>query len=497
MNHSTKLKSILSISLLFGVLSLSAQYYIEAPDNLPPFAATHQSMDVQSADLDGDGDLDLVLANEFQGNTLMFNSGDAVFFYDFGKNMPQENHDSEDVAAADFNMDGSIDLIFCSEDDVTLGEVNVHEYYMNDGIGFFTENTDFQFTDSKANAVVAVHINGDLFPDVAFGNDGQNFLYINNGDGTFTDETSTRLPSIDDTTQDLNFQDVDNDGDLDLFVGNEDGNRLLINNGEGVFVDESTDRLPQGLNIETRKVSFGDVNGDDSADIFLSNVQFIPGKVRQNRLFLNDGNGYFSDVTASNLPEDDDDTLDAIFEDVDDDEDLDLVIANVNLQTTSPQKFYFNDGEGVFYDATDDVLEQDYFGDALGVIAADLNGNGMNDLYFCERNMGTPTMDYLFLKVFVDPVFSTNEVFEEEAVTVFPNPVTNNFSLEIEELPDEEIHFQLVDSLGKLIFPLVPKSQNEKGFQFSLKDLNLAEGIYFIRLQVANQHLLKKIVFKK
>ena len=84
-----------------------------------------------------------------------------------------------------------------------------------------------------------------------------------------------------------------------FLLENEDGNKLLINDGNGVFSDESSIRLPQGLNIETRKVAFGDVDGDEDLDAFLSNVMFIPGKDRQNRLFINDGNGNFSDSTAN------------------------------------------------------------------------------------------------------------------------------------------------------------------------------------------------------
>jgi len=69
--------------------------------------------------------------------------------------------------------------------------------------------------------------------------------------------------------------------------------------------------------------------GDDDLDAFLSNVEFIPGKDRQNRLLVNDGHGNFTDQTSVQLPIDNDLTIDAVFEDVDLDGDLDLIIANV------------------------------------------------------------------------------------------------------------------------------------------------------------------------
>ena len=225
---------ILFVTILFFFFSFSAegQIYENTPQNLPTNGTTGQSMDVQTADIDGDGDLDIILANEFQANTILLNDGNAVFSNGSFGNLPPAVHDSEDVAIADYDQDGDLDLIFCSEDDF------VHEYYLNDGTGSFSAHPTFQFANSKANAVITADINGDDYPDVFFGNDGQNFLYLNNGDGTFNNVTNDQLPFINDTTQDLNLEDVDNDGDLDLFAGNENGNKLLINIGDGFFEDD-------------------------------------------------------------------------------------------------------------------------------------------------------------------------------------------------------------------------------------------------------------------
>ncbi len=380
------------IKFLFSLLLLpslvSAQLYSDASANLPNNGARGPSMDVRAADLDKDGDLDLVFAREFQANVILFNNGAGVFTNATAGRLPQPVHDSEDVAIADFDNDGDLDLIFCSEDDVRLGRTNVHEYYLNDGTGRFTA-APFVFPDSEANAVIAADLTGDGAPEVLLGNNGQNFIFINNGSGTFANETATRLPAINDVTQDLLLADFDNDGALDLFTGNENGNRLLLNNGAAIFSDESGARLPTGLNLETRKVAVGDVDGDRDLDIFLSNVAFIAGKNRQNRLFINDGRGFFKDSTTTHLPPDNEDTLDGIFEDVDLDGDLDLVIANVNLNVTGRLKIYLNNSRGRFADGATSILPQNYFINALGVIAADLNGDNARDLYFCDRSNGS------------------------------------------------------------------------------------------------------------
>ena len=96
-----------------------------------------------------------------------------------------------------------------------------------------------------------------------------------------------------------------------------------------LFMDASANLPENGARGQSMDVRAADIDGDNDLDVFLSNVAFIPGKNRQNRLFSNDGDGVFSDVTPTHLPADSDHTIDAIFEDVDLDEDLDLIVCNV------------------------------------------------------------------------------------------------------------------------------------------------------------------------
>jgi hypothetical protein len=470
---------------------LFGQLYTNASDNLPANGASGQSMDVRAADLDKDGDLDIVLANEFQGNTILINDGNATFTNATSGNLPQRIQDSEDVAIADFNMDGHLDLVFCSEDDVDLGESNVHEYYLGDGTGQFS-TAPTQLPDSKSNAAITAFINNDTFPDLIFGNDGQNFVLINDGNGQFSNETSSRLPNINDTTQDLMFFDVDNDGDDDLMVGNENGNKLLINDGQGVFSDESTDRLPPSFNLETRKIAFGDIDGDEDEDIFLANVAFIPGKNPQNRLWKNDGNGYFTDVTSSQLPFDADFSIDAIFVDINFDSDLDLIIGNVFNNT--PIRVYANDGTGSFQDSTLQTFGTNYIRDALGVIAADLNGDQSLDLYICDRNTGTGNKDLLLLNNQEVVSSITSESIWDEATLLYPNPGKDYFQIDLPKEVGEVKSLQIVDAQGKVLKQL--KYQlNNRSIVFKIAD-HRAKGIYFVQIHSSKGLINKKLILE-
>lgn len=471
------------VVLLYLPFTNFAQLYENASNNLPDNGAKGSSMDVRAADLDSDGDLDIVLANEAQPNTILLNDGLGVFVNVSSTSLPQEGHDSEDVTIADFNGDTYLDLVFCSEDDINFGATDVHEYYLGNEAGNF-DNTTQELIDSEANAVISADIDGDGSIDLLFGNAGNNNLLLNNGSGQF-ELDSERLPQVFRTTQDLGLADLDNDGDLDLFEANEDGNLLHINDGNGFFSDETDSRLPQGLNIESRKVSFGDIDGDDDLDIFLSNVEFIPGKNRQNRLFINDGEGVFTDVTSTQLPSDFDLSLDAIFEDIDFDDDLDIIISNI---FGGHIKVYQNDGSGVFSDATLDVFGDLYFRDALGVISEDFTGDGLNDLYICDRN--NPNGNYKDLLLIRNPISKVEDELTNNII-ISPNPAKDIINL---SFPDKIPYKILVSDSSGQVFQSLATDSNSK---FKLDLELLPRGSYLIIAQFENEeNLVRKVILE-
>ncbi|MCB9279644.1 MAG: VCBS repeat-containing protein [Lewinellaceae bacterium] len=345
-------------------------------ENLPVRSLQGRSMDAQPLDADGDGDLDLAVANEWGYNILLINDGKGKFTDESDKRLPLGRHDSEDIAAADFDGDGDADLIFVSEDD------QVNEYFENDGKGFFRDVSFKIPITGTSNAVVATDLNGDGRPDLLIGNAGQNFCLINDGKGNWKDETAERLPRSAKTTQDLELGDVDGDGDPDLVVANEDDSEIWINNGQGRFTDETAQRLPvKSGEWETREARLADVDGDRDLDLFLANVNFRGQKDSQNRLFLNNGKGQFTDVTQTHLPQEKRHTVDGKFQDLDGDGDLDLITGN---GFGNFYEVYLNDGKGRFRNATQEYIPAATRGDGIDIEVADFNGDGIKDLYLCN-----------------------------------------------------------------------------------------------------------------
>lgn len=357
--------------------------------HLPTGVLDGLSMDAGVADVDGDGDLDIVVANEFRPNILLLNDGTGRFT-DGSGNLPAAEHDSEDVGIDDFDGDGDLDIVVVSEDD------QINEFYLGDGTGRFTDEGQRIPVGGTTNGVLVADLNGDGAPDILMANNGQDALLINDGSGGFVDETAERLPSIDDVTQDHELGDVDGDGDLDIVVANEGRNRLFINDGSGRFTDESEDRVPlRGTPEETREADLGDIDGDGDLDLLFANVSaFVANADPRNRLLVNDGQGVFSDETEERLPADRDSSFDGDFRDLDGDGDLDIVTGNSDVDLSrrriapAPFRAFRNDGTGRFEEVTQLVFGPGIDGTGFDLEFGDFDGDGLEDVYLASRGTG-------------------------------------------------------------------------------------------------------------
>lgn len=339
------------------------------------------SMDARPADVDGDGDLDVVLAVEFRVNILLLNQGDGRFV-DARARLPQTQRDSEDVVIHDFDGDDDLDLFFASEDD------QANELFLNEG-GTFIDASDRISVTGVSNAAV---LDTSTEPaTLLLGNAGQNAaIQWSAAVGRFVDVTDEVLPTRIDQTQDLELADVDDDGDLDLAVGNEDASVILLREGRRF---EQVIALP--ADSETREIDVFDADGDGDLDVALGNIRFVRRRPRANRLLLQTAPLVFEDRSdetnetgAPRLAADDDDTFDIDAIDIDVDGDVDLVTANLDslsgTPANAPYRVYLNDGRGFFTEAPD-VLPETAVGNGFDIEAADFDGDGKADLYLASR----------------------------------------------------------------------------------------------------------------
>ena len=205
--------------------------------------------------------------------------------------------------------------------------------------------------------------------------------------------------------------DINNDGLLDIFLcGNLVGNKLYLNKGNFQFEDITERAGVASPGVWSTGVSFVDINGDGWLDIYVCKSGKPEGENRYNELFVNNGDGTFSEQAKAYGLADVGLSTHAVFFDYDLDGDLDCYLLNNSLrpvggydlikdQRNIPDpdggnKLYRNDG-GRFVDVSQEAgIYTSAIGFGLGVTIGDVNGDGWPDIYvsndFFER-------DYLYV----------------------------------------------------------------------------------------------------
>jgi hypothetical protein len=389
--HLPVLVAVLIVGATFPISAVEprvgqgATVYRDVTDTHVPAAPDLHALDAIFVDVDGDGDLDVVLAVENGENRLYLNDGEGRLAWKRGA-LGTAEYDTEHVLSADFNADGYPDLIFVAEDDKS------HQFFLGGRGGEFAEVTDRLPALSEGNGLAVGDVNGDGFPDIVIGNSGsesgQNFLWLNDPErpGHFTDATATHLPAVDDDTQDIVLVDLDGDDDLDMLVANETPpSRLLLNDGEGRFSDAS-ERLDLVAPFETRQMHVFDANGDGSLDILMLNLTSNNqgwDKDPQVRLLINDGQGRFIDETVDRVPLNTFSTWGGTIVDFNHDAAPDIIVGPIQVPGFVPLQVraYANDGSGRFSDVTPAVIPEETIGRSWGMAVGDLDSDGVDDIF--------------------------------------------------------------------------------------------------------------------
>ena len=331
------------------------------------------------ADVDNDGDADLYVTN-FGPNRLYLNRGDGTFAEASRQARVDDSGWGTAAAFADYDGDGDVDLFVANYLDFTLAK---HK----------------RCGDAARKLISYCH--PDAYAGVA------NVLYRNDGGGVFTDVTrQAGLWTLEGKGLGAVWTDYDEDGDPDLFVANDSvRNFLYRNEGNGTFTDVTllagTGYSEEGRPQAGMGVDAADADGDGRLDLFVTNLSN-----ETNELYRNNGDGTFTIATnaaglgaPSLLPV----GWGASFFDADNDADLDLVVTNGHVMDdieaysdslTYREKdlLFVNDGSGRFVDRGAEAgppFQELEVGRGLAVL--DFDGDGRLDLAL-TRNGGKPRL---------------------------------------------------------------------------------------------------------
>jgi hypothetical protein len=330
-------------------------------------------------DFDKDGWDDITVSSE-EGEPVKFYNNTNGYFSQIDFGIEDELFETKTVQWIDFDNDNDYDLFITSNSDSNvlfenLGNMVFDNITISSGLNL-NNNSNFgsSWGDYDKDGLLDVFIcsRGDL------GDDIQNYLYHNNGDGTFT--IVNDLVGIDNNHHFSfcsAFFDYNNDGWQDLYIANDKldtQNFLYKNNGDGTFT-EVGEETGTNLSMDAMSTTIGDYNNDTWLDIYITNT------VAGNIFLKNNGDGTFSNIAENNGTLFESAAWGAVFLDAENDTDLDLYVSGALDGTTSflPSAFYENDGIGNYTIPSSAGFENDTaqsFSNAIG----DINNDGYPDI---------------------------------------------------------------------------------------------------------------------
>lgn len=304
-------------------------------------------------DLDGDGDLDLLLGGLEGGPMKLFTNDGSGNFTDTTARSGFDTAKAQQtisMALGDYDGDGDLDLLLAHwgtprdpdfpgetetiwRNDSSAGQILFTPASISSGVsgllafdlpqGVLGPNFDYTFSPGFAD------IDGDRDLDIFMVSDfrGSKVL-VNNGNGTFS---ATSFTPDDENGMGAAIGDFDNDGDLDWFVSSINGNRLFENRGNLQFARNSASGVePGGWGWGS---CFADFNADGWLDIYQTNG-WEAGKDPSasnyvndvTRLWMNGGDGTFTDTAEQSAIAETDQGRGVVCDDFDNDGDVDALL---------------------------------------------------------------------------------------------------------------------------------------------------------------------------
>ncbi len=353
-----------------GTFRSALDYYAPTTDNGEPYG-----QDIATGDLNGDGIPDVVIGNRCcdptVGITVFLSRGD-------GSLMPGVNYGSGGslayVAVADVNKDGILDIAAVDNQNGLVQIFTGNGTGVGDGT--FTVGPTYSTGDSDSEKIVAADLNGDGYPDLVVANNGNGnfgvFMNTADGSGAFNAEATTTMFAH---ANQVTAADLNGDGKMDLVLPEYGCGcaAVFLGNGDGTFGTEN--RFDIGA--APYQIAVGDLNGDGIMDLAVTN-QDPAGMGITVALGVGDGTFLAPNVTPYLT------TLQTVITlspypsylsmtDLDGDGKLDLVYTNARFGTVGVM---YGVGDGTFFDP----VEYPVTGDSYGLVLADVNGDGAVDV---------------------------------------------------------------------------------------------------------------------
>ena len=510
--------------------------------------AGQNTVDIMLGDIDNDGRPDILTADSYSMQiTVHKNFGQAAFplphLYDTGSSI------AGSVDAADIDGDGDLDIVTSASGRAATGvTVKVQK---NLGNGVFGPGISYSIRGGGVQAKFR-ELNGDNRPDLLFAtainSPPYDFHYaINNGDGTFGPVQTKSIGSC--GWYDIDAFDLDNDGDKDVLITEwlgcpgipESSMRLYVclNQGNASFANPITKVIGPGVS----SLAGSDFNGDGKIDVATG----VSGAIID--ISLGVGNGDFLSPTPYSIG-DQGGATDLVIDDFNNDGHLDIASSNFWEGTT--MSVLYGNGNGTFQPAL--ILPSAYSPDLLnvsGITAGDVDNDGDKDImvgnnasncisvYINDNGAFRYTMRVGGYSGVFSPFFGdfdgdnkgdliavcmlppsgigstlmfirgrntgTTTVRESYPQTPleytldqnYPNPFNPTTNIGFQLAASGFVSLKIFDLLGREVATVVSEYLEAGNHQRTLSGSGLASGVYYYRLQAGGSPQTRKMVVMK
>jgi hypothetical protein len=421
------------------------------------------------ADLDGDGDPDVVILGRASGVVGIFeNIGGGSFVDRSSTSGIPIMVEQQAFAAADYDGDGLIDLYITQHAEPNVLVRNLGGFVFSD-----VTSTALVGDDGPAAGASWGDFDGDGWLDLyvcnysGFAPYDPNRLYRNNGDGTFTNVAAAQGVDSDGLSFQSVWTDYDKDGDLDLYLSNDRAPlgytpNQLWRNDDGTLVDVS-EESGADVSLYSMGVAAGDFDGNGWPDYYVTNINTV-NYDGINPLLLNQGDGTFVESAEAAGVANWITSWGAIFFDFDNDTHLDLYVNNM----WEPNSFFENDGSFPCSEIAADVgVESTHAGSgevgsevSFTSAVADVDGDGDMDLLV--NNLSTKA------ELFINNEGSTRNWVRYDVVGIHPNLLAIGVQIETTAGGKTQFHESYAGANGYL-------GQNELVIHVGLADATIVD----------------------
>jgi len=434
----------ITILLLWISLSANAQVLSDVTGNMEQMTFAFSAW----GDFDNDGDLDVYYAGELDAN----NNGGGLYENDNGTFtllmdannvgvIPAFNTGAAD--AGDFNGDGNIDFVIMGADMSYMGHADI---YINNGDGTFTAMGsplpdsymgDVKFFDSDGDGDLDVLITG-------FDNSYSFYtkLFINDN-GTLTENTNNAFPAL--NYGRIAIADYDNDGDLDFSLnGLNDATsnfytKIWKNEGANIFTEQDFGLAQLWLG----DMEWGDIDNDGDLDFVYGGTL---GSDSEIHLMINDNGNFTEDTNFAVTPVHRGFGIELADFDLDAYLDIFVVGTHYDSATNTDEKIakiFINDRDGGFAEDTHNSLPGVEFCESQAI---DYDNDGKTDLFYTGMDLN----GFALTKLYHNDTIAGMEEDMVEQFEIYPNPVYNVLHITPETTGVYQV--EIMDITGKTVY---------------------------------------------